>query len=328
MELPPPEKMIQLFAHAPATQKEVAASHLLTDLEANQQEWQTGLVEINLTPTMRFVLLLVEGMVLETYLATETACEQISLGRLADLLPAGSVMVRTVTLPLEGVRMAQMLLEWHPPIETVAAETAAIQKYLDGWRTDPATHAVHIAWPDAEGLVARPGSAVFVSGERVEVGDAGLAAIAAHPAPMCTLARYEARTATLQQEQTIPLRTAFVLLINSVLERYAELVGFKLADVLAVNLNLKADSKGWRIKITSNGVTDTHSFATPNAAAGAYQSLIGDLIEHMTVIIGARLAKAVVLETVGTLDSRAQQILQTYSMVPSGSVAAGAQIRR
>jgi hypothetical protein len=326
--LPSREKMIQLLARAPAIQDEVIASHLLAAVEANEQAWLTGLVEISLTPAMRVVLLLVEGTALDTYLVTEMACEQISLARLAELLPAGSLMVRTLALPLEGVRMAQMLLEWHPPIETILTTTAAIPKYLDGWHTDPASYIVHIIWPDAEGLVALPGGAVFVSGERVEVGDAGLAAIATHPASGCTLTRYAARTAASRREQTIPLHTAFVLLINSVLERYTELVGFKLADALAFDFNRKADRKGWHIKLTTNGVTDTHGFATPDAAASAYRSLIGNLIEHMTVVIGARLARAVILEAVSTLDFSAQQILQTYSMVPSGSVTGGAAIRR
>ncbi len=320
--------MIQLFAHAPATQNEVATAHWLTVVEANEQEWLTGLVEISLTPATQIVLLLVEGTTLDTYLVTETACEQISLARLADILPTGSVMVRTVALPLEGVRLAQMLLEWHPPLEKLAAKTAAIPTYLDGWHTDPATQVVHIIWPDAEGLVALSGSAVFVSNKQIEVGDAARATIATHPAPECTLTRYAAHTAALQQEQTIPLRTAFVLLINGVLERYAELVGFKLADALMFDLNLIADGKGWHIKVTSNGVFDTHGFATPNAAAGAYRLLIGSLIEHMAVVIGTRLAQAVVLEMAGTLDFPAQQILRTYSMVPSGSVAAGAAIRQ
>jgi hypothetical protein len=287
----------------------------------------TGILEIKYAPDVQITLLVVEGIILDAYRLAAAACEKISPDHLSSLLPSGMTSVRTLSLPLEGVRVAKVLLDWHPPVEVIQAETSAIVRHIDTWGARPITSTLHITWPDAEGFIILPGSspprgAIYVSGGQIKGDAAGLEAICAHSTGPCTLARYEARTdVAALQEQIARLRTAFALLVDPVIVRYTELLGQSMAQALMFDLSDTALAKGWHIKFTTNGIADTHTFETLDAAVRAYNTLLAKMLEHITVVIGARLTSAFVVEESNRLSPQFQQILRTHCTALNAALA-------
>ena len=319
--------MIDLFAHASATQYNISTSNLPTFVQTCEENSLTGILEIKYAPDMQIALLIVEGAILDAYRLAAAACEKISPDQLSSQLPSGLTSVRTLSLPLEGVRVAKALLDWHPPVEVIQAETSAIARHIDTWGARPTTSTLHITWLDGEGFIILPGSlppreGIYVSGGQIIDDAAGLEAIYAHSSAPCTLARYEARTdVAAVQEQITRLHTAFALLVDPVIVRYTELLGQRMAQALMFDLSGTALAKGWLIKFTTNGLEDTHTFETFDAAVRAYNTLLAKMLEHMTVVIGARLTSAFVAKESSRLSPQFQEISRTYFTALSAVLA-------
>lgn len=294
-------------------------------LSACESDALTGLVELTRAPDVQVVVLFVEGMILDAYRLEQEVSQKIEPTALS--LPPGEVIVRTLSLPLEGVRMAKVLLEWHPPVESLTVQTSSIKDCLQSWSTQPATSVVHIAWADAEAMVILPGgvlpaSAIFVEESQVLGDAAGLAAIYAHAEGACRLARYAAQRADLaEQEQVARLRTAFGLLVDPVIVRYAELLGQNMTNALLLDLNGAAAAYNWRIKFTTNGLMDTQTFSKTQEAVQAYATLLGKMLDHMTVVIGARLTSSLVAQAFSGLGPQFQQALRVHGLISDARLA-------
>lgn len=315
--------MIHSLERTPATQIAVPTSRVQAMISTHQQDSLTGIIEVEWAPDARILLLLVDGTIPGAYLLTEETCEKVSPAELANLVPTEKVTVRTLVLPPEGVHAVRSLLEWYPPAEEMAAETSTIESWLKTWGARAAAGAVHITWPDAEGFITLSGGSppkqvVFVTAQRVESGTDGLAAIYAHTTGACTLARYAppADAATPQEEVPL-LHAAFASLVDKAVQRYTELVGSRLAESLMFDLNDQAYANEWNIRITSAGVTDTHTFEMPDTAAYVYRSLLNELVVHTSAVIGKRLVSKLFLEAASQLGSDAQEAVQTYSVIPA-----------
>lgn len=319
--------MIDLFVHAPATQHDIPTSNLPAFVQTCEENSLTGILEIKYAPDAQIALLFMEGIILDAYRLAAAACEKIPSDNLLALLPPGTASVRTLNLPLEGVRVAKVLLDWHPPIEVMQAETGDVAHHLEAWGARPITSTAHITWPDAEGFVILPGSlpprgAIYVSNGQIKGDAAGLEAIYAHPTKLCTLARYEARTdVAALQEQITHLRTAFALLVDPVVVRYTEMLGQSMAQALMFDVSDAALAKGWRIKLTTNGIADTHTFETFDASVRAYNTLLEKMLEHMTVVIGTRLTNAFIVEEINQLNPQLQQVLRTHCTALKAALA-------
>ena len=317
--------MLRLLEHIPATQSAVPASRLPVMLNTYQQDWLTGVVQIAWTADARALLLFVDGTITNSYLLTGEARAEISPSDLPAHVSAETLTVRTLALPREGVRAVGSLLEWHPPAEVLSIEADAVEGQLNAWGMQEAAGVIHLAWPDAEGLVALPGNAtpdqaIFMTNRRVERGAAGLTAVRTHREGLCTLARYAAPAgvAALRGEMAL-LQTTLDSLVNTVIQRYTELVGSHMARTLVLDLNAHAHASGQNVRITSTGV-EAQAFDDLESAAQAYRSLLNDLIEHMAVVIGKRLAGVLVFEVSIQLDSAVQKTIQAYSLVPATTI--------
>jgi len=116
------------------------------------------------------------------------------------------------------------------------------------------------------------------------------------------------------------LQKAFDSLVNAVIQRYTEIVGSHIARTLILDLNARAHASGWNIRLSTTGVADAQEFGNPDAAAQVYRSLLNDLIEDMGILIGKRLAGALVLEASIQLGSAVQKTIQTHALIPAKTI--------
>jgi hypothetical protein len=314
--------MLRLLEHTPATQSAIPTSRLQVMLNTYQQDWLTGVVRIAWAADARALLLFVDGTITNTYLLTGETCADIPSADLPAHISTETLTVRSHTLPREGVRVVESLLEWYPPADVVSIEAGAVEGQLSAWGAQAATGLIHLTWPDAEGLVILPGNmppdqGIFMTDRQIESGTAALTAIYNHRGGPCTLARYTAPAGVtaLHGEMTL-LQTTFDSLVNTLVQRYTKLVGSHMARTLILDLNARAHASGWNVRITSTGV-EAQAFDGLESAAQAYRSLLNDLIEHIAVVIGKRLAGVLVLESSIQLGSAAQKAIQTHALIPA-----------
>lgn len=319
--------MMPLLEHAPATRSIVPASHLQVMLNTYQQDWLTGIVQIAwASANERLFLLLASGTITNAYLVTGETSTPISPSDLKSRISAETLIVHTLALPPEGLHTVKSLLEWHPPVESLNIEPHDLEGQLNAWSVQGIAGVAHIAWPDAEGFVLLsgenpPNHAVYTTEKHVETGTAGLYAIYAHAVSPCTLTRYAAPADYVTKRQDLALlQRTFGSLISAVLQRYTELVGRYMTQMLILELNTHAHASGWKVSITDTGIADAHASEEPEVIAQAYRSLLADLIERMAVVIGKRLAGVLVMEASIPLGSAAQQVIQTYSLIPTTTI--------
>ncbi len=123
-------------------------------------------------------------------------------------------------------------------------------------------------------------------------------------------------SSTEPKEQVARLRAAFSAVVMPATARYAEVVGGNMAAALQTAINDVARSNQWGIRVDANGLADEHEFETPDEAARAYRVLTRTVINHMGMIIGARLANGIMREVARRLDPGHCHVAQTYHLVP------------
>ena len=128
-------------------------------------------------------------------------------------------------------------------------------------------------------------------------------------------------TLTEPQEEIANLRTAFAAVVMPTVARYTELVGSSMVMALRRDLNDVAQTNAWDIQVTLSGLADVQAFETPDAAARAYRVLVRTIINHMTIVIGTRLASSAVREIAQQLDPFQRQLVKNYHLVPETTLS-------
>lgn len=315
--------VVRIFKHAPFNQSTIPAQHLQTILDVHQRNAMTGIVTVERPGGETFLLLFLEGMMPAAYQQIGTEIKEKPYSELMNLAAEEMTTLRTLPLPPEGVQAARLLLLWHPPSEEVQCEPDTVRSQIDAWNAQPIASAVHIIWPDAEGLTMLMGNAapleeaIFMTDAQVESRADALSAIFSHSADPCTLTRYTASADRIaRHEELVQLHKAFDSLIDAVIGRYAELVGTSLSEKTIASLNTQAQTEGWEIKIATTGVVNTHTFQEPQEAAQAYRALLEGANRHIASVIGKRLANLLFLDATVRLSSEIQRTTQAYSLIP------------
>lgn len=128
-------------------------------------------------------------------------------------------------------------------------------------------------------------------------------------------------TSTEAQKQIASLREAFAAVVTPSVARYTELVGSSMVMGLRRDLNDVAQTNAWDIRVNASGLTDTQVFETPDDAARAYRILIRTIINHMAIVIGARLASSMVRENAQQLNPVQRQLVKNYHLVPETTLS-------
>jgi hypothetical protein len=123
------------------------------------------------------------------------------------------------------------------------------------------------------------------------------------------------------QAQVTSLQAIFAAIINPAVARYVELVGSSMAAPLCLDLNEVARTNAWKVEFMLSGLKDTQAYETTAAAVRAYRILARTLINHMTIVIGARVANSIIRDTVQQLEPAQIQLVETYHLVPDTALS-------
>ncbi|MEA3396491.1 MAG: hypothetical protein U9R05_03420 [Chloroflexota bacterium] len=300
--------MKSLLEHAPSTQKQVSTAKVRMLLRNYQDDERTGMVELTSGSLPLITVLLIEGMLLHSGQQIADTYQPVPLKKIPDLLRHAESTLRIVPLPAEGVRAIKAILTWSPLNSPLSSKTSDLPGLINTWSANEESGVVYIRWPDAAGLVILlgqipPRTGVHVTAQKIQGGAKGLAAIHNHAEGACTVTRYAPQKDTIvSHAQLVPLRLAFAAVTDLVISSYQDLVGSSMTELLINKLNVQATANGWDIKFSTNGVVDTQSFTTLEAARQAYQILTTALEKYIALVIGQMLARSLMDKSLSALS--------------------------
>ena len=307
--------MKSLLEHAPSAQKQVSTAKVKMLLRNYQDDERTGVVELTSGSMPLITVLLIEGMLLHSGQQIADTYQPVSLGKIPNLLRSLNCTFRIIPLPAEGVRAIKAILTWSPLNPPLSGKTSDLPGLIDAWSANEESSVVYIRWPDAAGLVillgqVPPRTGIHIATQKIQGGAKGLTAIHNHAESTCTVTRYAPQKDTVvSHAQLVPLRLAFASVTDLIISSYQDLVGSSMTESLIHKLNIQATANGWNIKFSTNGVVDTQSFTTLEAARQAYQLLTVALEKYIALVIGQKLARSLMDKSLSALPSDVRRSL-------------------
>ena len=304
-----------------SSQRRVLSVSAWPDIIRELQRRQfTGLVEVR-GGEHSVIYLLADGSIVETY---QQQGESIFTRTTAALPPprGEEIVVETFALPLDGVRAMKTLIEQGTPSQTKWMTTAGLEPFCRAISRQM-TGVVHVVWQSAEGFLLLSGSSalrgVFVRGQETINGPQGLAAIFAQNETACHIHIYQEESLVAnpdQHEEYILWRRAFTTFADGLLFEYTRLVGRRLGNSVILELNRVTRERGWSIRFSLNGTTETHQFAHQDEMRRVYQTLLHLLVGHMSIVVGDQLALALVNRVFDRMDERLKPLISDIAALP------------
>ncbi len=293
-----------LFAPASIEEVLVPPEQVLAAILAYQKDFQTGLVEVNLSDQTHLDLLFARGQIVNVYKRAATT-ERIRTSSLPDYFPPSDKTsgLRALSLTPQAIRLAKILLEQLGSGLPVEAQTNALERQVDKWRTLPFPGLVHVRWPGAEALALLPGSGrparqtLFIAADQILHSAGGMLAFYNWREQNCS-ARYYSSESQTQAWQEYLLHYSFVWMSGHLLTRLEELTGRLLLNSVLRETNFSAVAHGLNIVFAPGNVTDQAIFSSPAESVQAYRRLLEQILTHVESAIGAELLKALIQESI------------------------------
>jgi hypothetical protein len=279
----------------------------------------TGLIEVQTGPAEQVFLLFAGGALTGAYRNGPEAClpireHEASLGWSAENAP-----IRLLTLSDAAGRAIWLALESRPRDRREVQGAAGWTEFLDECRTRQFTGQVHAVSDTCDGLllfrdgVPVPSEMIFCTPSGFESSPVRLSACLGSSIQL-TLSELDP---TRPAAQYCELRLGAADWGKTLLERYREMVGQRLLQTLADDLN--AIIRGWRWKIRLNGsdLLDQHFFSQQKLASQAYFTIFKGITDRIQVVLGGLLAGRMMSETFETLESPQRQSLSALNLTPA-----------
>ena len=309
-----------LFQYATAGEQSSSVRELERLLAQHIQGQLTGIVEIAYPPQIRLFFLLVQGELKNSYLVTPELIRKIQYDEWTGFLGKAEAQARVLTLPLEAIRAAKLLIECPAPAGSFPLPTRELVRRIDGWSTSNGCMAIRIVWPAAEGVMVFPGKdglvqpALFITHGQIVTETDAIIAITHWKEATCTISQL-VDDDRVEAWKEYRLRLAFTRMTELLLTRYKELAGQSLVSSLNQDIDDETLRRGWRISCVGNGMIDHHIFASPQEAADAYRELSRLLLAHLDAVLGSRITHSLAAEIFDEIDADSQEILRSYRLL-------------
>jgi len=113
------------------------------------------------------------------------------------------------------------------------------------------------------------------------------------------------------------LRQGAIHWSGGILNRYQEMVGQKLLQMMDRELNRQVQPWRWKIVFDGRDMLDLHFFPYLMDAAHAYRALFMAMGAQMNFVIGSNLTQRLLNETFDQIDSEERAVLQSQRLIPA-----------
>jgi hypothetical protein len=278
----------------------------------------TGLVEKQINPDRAAVQLFVGGEPGMAYLLENGQSSSISLAEFSSMSD-GVNSSRVINLPDVAGRLTLLALESQANNKFAIANDEAWEKQINQWKQDQWNGLVEIKSKDLHGFT------LFWQGEPQKLDlifSTPQGFVSSFPklnetgSSAWDVTAYS-HLASAQAYQCTVLRLGATHWCHKILDRYQEMVGQKLLQMLDRELNRQTQPWRWNIALDKNDMLDTHFFPYITDAAHAYRALFMAMGAQMNFVIGDNLTQRLLSETFEQVRPDERVSLQSQRLIPA-----------
>lgn len=312
--------MNEFFPFENALSEDASSAQLYDILQSYRFQKMTGLVQASFAPEQRLLLCYARGKVNTAYLDQLEVWRRLEPIEWAALLDENSFQVRTLRLPLEGVRIIKLLVERAGLARTVEVRTETLKSQLKEWNLRPDIHLVTLRWPQAEAVLVLAGKAdevdlaAFSRPGEFLTGQPALQAFVAWVEDTCEAGLHQMPVDAPAWQEYL-LHRSFIRTMERIFDRYEELAGRNLANLLHRNLSAAALNQGWRIEEGGRELADAEAFKSLSEALQAYRLLASFCLAEIESVVGPRLTGKITRDALAKLDCASREILENYPLL-------------
>jgi hypothetical protein len=312
-------KTNSLFAFSSGGEYETSAQKLEDLLLRYQQDHATALVQVLSPPENRLLFPLLEGNLITVYLTSGQVTKKISPGEVNHWLENKAARARTISLPVDAIRLSKLAAEMPVPSSSRTLKTATLKTQIEGWAASAQGQLVDCRWEHALGTFYLPGFGteanpiVFMNEFQVLVGQDAWLAIDSWQEPDCHVT-LTSGDETIDAVKEHRLYLAFTNIIGHIQKRYNDMVGARLLENLNHDFNQAASVQNWHIKASSRHVLDNQIFSSPEQACSAYKLLLTLCLTQIETVIGPKYTSMLTSEAIKRLDPLSRAIVLQCSL--------------
>jgi hypothetical protein len=278
----------------------------------------TGLIEKQLNADRAAVLLFISGEPGMAYLLQEGQSSSISLAEFLSLND-GVSRTRAIKLPDVAGRLVLLALESQAKNKFAITDDETWEKQVNLWKQDHWNGLVEITSTNMQGF------ALFWQGEP-QKSDLIFSTPQGFASGLPTLKNgndsvWEITTysyaVSAQAYQCTVLRQGATNWCHKILDRYQQMVGQKLLQMMDRELNRQIQPWRWNIVLDENDMLDKHFFQYLMDEAHAYRALFMAMGAQMNFVIGNNLTQRLLSETFEQVSQDERVALQSQRLIPA-----------
>jgi hypothetical protein len=276
----------------------------------------TGLIEKQFDADRAAVLLFIGGEPRTAYLLEQGQGKSISLAEFSSLQDEH---IRAINLPDVAGRLMMLALESQVENKFAVTGDEAWGKQVAQWKQDQWNglveiksqnlHGFALFWqgePQKSDLIFSTPQGFINSFPKLNDADDSVWDVIAY-----------SHSASAQAYQYTVLRQGAMHWSHNILNRYQEMVGQKLLQMMDRELNRQIQPWRWNITLDEKDMLDLHFFPYLMDAAHAYRALFMAMGAQMNFVIGNNLTQRLLSETFDQIRPDERAVLQSQRLIPA-----------
>ncbi len=279
----------------------------------------SGMIKIQVNPAECIILLFARGGNAGTYLLSQLDCKPILLSEIHTILTGSDASFTTLILPDVAGRLIWLRLESQLQSQSQVRNAAEWEDWINVHKSEMQNGLVQIASEYFDGFVYLQAGELVKSDSifSTERGFQSNLPFSQYKKDFpCELTLFSPPLDS-HANQTFLLRRGVSDWTHLILDRYREMVGQRLLQIMINQSNISIEPWQWQVQLEGTSLWDQHFFPNLETAVMAYRALLMSMGEHSSLMIGNGLSQRLVTETYLQLDQTEQDSLETHRLIPA-----------
>jgi len=312
----------RFFRQAVADQFTGSLAYLESQQSLFHRDQTSGMIEIQIDQVESVILLYARGNSAGTYHLTGDACKPILMSELHSIWNSSNASITSLVLPDVAGRLVWLRLESQLQSRSQVRNAAEWEAWTNDRKAEMLTGLVQIASEFFDGFVYLQNGEV-VKAESIFSTERGfqpnLPFFQVKQDLPCILTLLTSPPDS-HANQTFLLRRGVSDWTHLILNRYQEMVGQKLLQIMIDQSNLAINPWQWKVQLEGTSLWDQHFFPNLDAAVKAYRALLMSMGEQSSLMIGNGLSQRLVSETYDRLNQAEKESLEIHRLIPAAFV--------
>jgi hypothetical protein len=309
----------RFFRQAASDQFIGSMAYLESQQSLFHRDQTSGMIEIQIDQVESVILLYARGNAAGTYHLTGEACKPILLSELRAIWTSSSASITSLILPDVAGRLVWLRLESGLQSRAHVRNIAEWQAWIDQRKAELQSGLVQLTSDTFDGFVYLQNGEVIKS-ESIFSTERGFQSNL--PFSQCKqdlpcILTLLTSPPDSHASQAFLLRRGVADWTHLFLDRYREMVGQKLLQIMIDQSNNAINPWQWQVQLEGTSLWDQHFFSNLDAAVKAYRALLICMGEQSSLMIGNGLCQRLVSETYNRLNQVEKESLETHRLIPA-----------